>query len=237
MNKQIINSIQEYFEFIEDFQQMDFKITLFRGQSTNQPLLPSIARKNPSFDSTDIEIEMLDNIKRRSALLIKQPMRNDWEWLVMAQHYGLKTRLLDWTSNPLVALWFACSNEYKMDQKSYVYVLFAHNNALVDLLSDESPFTSTTTRVYRPLLNNERIIAQSGWFTSHIYSKLVDFNKFVDLQTNSNTNNKLIEIEVPANLKKEILKKLSLFGINNRTLYPDIAGLCNHINWKYERHV
>src|SRR5580658_5305020 len=40
-----------------------------------------------------------------------------------AQHYGMKTRLLDWTGNPLTALWFACSNEFKKDNDSVVYML------------------------------------------------------------------------------------------------------------------
>ena len=235
MEKEILKSFQDYLDRVELNEILGFDVNLYRGQSDNSPLLPSIARLNPKVNTTQIEMKMLEDLKRRSQLLISKSFKNDWEWLVFAQHFGLKTRLLDWTSNPLIALWFACANEYKIKENSFVYVLSADNEILVDLNHNDSPFNNSNTKVLRPSLNNERIIAQSGWFTAHIYS--VASNKFIDLDANINTKNKITELEIPANIKPELLRKLSIFGVNSRTIYPDIIGLCQHLNWKYQDEI
>lgn len=232
MKTETIKSFQNFLDIIESVEKKGYEINLFRGQSSDDALLPSIARKTPDKDSRDVEKEMLNDLKRRSQLLMKRAFSNPWEWLVFAQHFGMKTRLLDWSSNPLAALWFACNQEYRMKNSSYVYCLSVDNDRLVDIEKDMSPFEITRTRVLRPSLNNERIIAQSGWFTAHAYSKKA--KRFVKLETNADIKNNLLKITIPSTLKKELLRKLSIFGINNRTMYPDISGLCEHLNWKYD---
>jgi hypothetical protein len=232
MRKEKVTSFQNYLDFVEAIQNEKYVINLFRGQSNNAPLLPSIARQFPNFDTTEIEIKMLDDLKRRSLLLINKPPRTDWEWLVFAQHFGLKTRLLDWTSNPLIALWFACSSEYAMKASSFVYALSVDNDMLVNIEENESPFQNERTKILRPTLNNERIIAQLGWFTAHRFSNT---NKaFVALETHRKLKTQILELEITANLKEYFLRKLSIFGVNSRTVYPDVTGLCLHLNWKYQ---
>jgi hypothetical protein len=231
MIKNSIESFNDFLNHLENIEIMGYDINLFRGQSSNQSLLPSICRNKPTFDSTKIEKKMLEDFKRRSPLLISKRFENDWEWLVYAQHYGLKTRLLDWTSNPLVGLWFACQNQYYIDKNSYLYILSCDEDLQVDLLKNQSPFDSSSTKILKPTLNNERILAQSGWFTAHKFSNAV--KKFVTLETNKAIKTQLTEIEIPTGIKKEILQKLSMFGVNSRTVFPDVNGLSMHLNWKY----
>jgi hypothetical protein len=231
MLKKKIKTFFEYLEMVDSAKKEKADLILYRGQSEKKPLVPSIARNNPKLDSTETERKMLDELKRRTKTMIDGYKFDDWDWLVYAQHFGMKTRLLDWTSNPLVALWFACSNEFKMSHDSVIYVLQKADVFLLDKSKEASPFTRTKTLVLKPTLNNERIIAQAGWFTAHKYSK--GASRFVDLRTNTDINGSIIEIEIPAGIKSAILESLNVFGINNQTIFPDMVGLCKQMNWEF----
>lgn len=231
MKKYKIDSFEGFLNHLEITELLGYEINLFRGQSNNKPLLPSICRENPKKDTTQVEQIMLEDFKRRSPLLITRNFASDWEWLVYAQHFGLRTRLLDWTSNPLIALWFACQNQKSINESSYLYILSCNSDMQVDLSKNKDPFKNRSTKILRPTLNNERIIAQSGWFTAHPFSSKA--GKFVTLEQNKLIKSSLKEIEIPKEIKKTLLAKLSMFGVNNRTVYPDVNGLSLHLNWKY----
>ncbi|VTR43675.1 FRG domain-containing protein [Sphingobacterium thalpophilum] len=236
MDRKTISSFIDFINHLDAVEMSGYEINLFRGQSHNHPLLPSICRKNSSKDTTELERDMLSDFKRRSSLLIKKEFTTDWEWLVYAQHFGLKTRLLDWTSNPLIALWFACQNLNNIHDDAYLYIFSCDNNMRVDIDKKTSPFEIRSTKILKPMLNNERIVAQYGWFTAHAYSRSA--GRFVKLETNKKAKKHLTEIKIPASLKKKILRKLSVFGINSGSVYPDINGLSLNLNWEYleEKH-
>jgi hypothetical protein len=230
-----IKDISEYIKYVNMRSDSDKVIVLYRGQSNDDSLLPSIARKNSKTDTTELEFEMLDELKRRSQNIQLHSLKDDWDWLVYAQHFGMKTRLLDWTSNPLTALWFACKNEYKINQDSFVYIFSARKSSLLNRKKNKDPFKPTSTKILRPPQNNSRIISQSGWFTAHRYSKKV--GKFVGLEKNLTYKNYITKLLVPSSAKRKILIQLNNFGVNHQSMFPDFEGICKQLNWeKIERN-
>ena len=82
MNKIQIKTFADYLKIVEDFTPEKDEIILFRGQSDDSLLLPSIARKDPSIDTSETEKEMLEELIRRTQLKMTRPPINSWEWLV-----------------------------------------------------------------------------------------------------------------------------------------------------------
>lgn len=205
------------------------EVVIFRGQAVKGNLVPAIARADVKSDTTALERKMLNQFTLMGAFLLPNPTPHTLELLVIAQHYGLKTRLLDWTSNPLAALWFACADKGSGD--AYVYALEADHVLTLNVYRRNDPFTVPNTRVFQPRLNNARIVAQHGWFTLHRYSK--SSSMFVPLEINRDTKDSLTEFRIYERKRSELLRELDVHGVSHRTLFPDLTGLCAHLNWKY----
>src|SRR5262245_54752441 len=82
---------------------------LFRGVGdVNYALVPSVGRNSNVYGSLiERERALLEQFKRESLLHLPSRPSSDWEWLALAQHHGVPTRLLDWSESPYVALFFA----------------------------------------------------------------------------------------------------------------------------------
>lgn len=90
-----IGSLKDYLAEADFLQELVAHTVLFRGQSWRRNLLPGIARKDPKEDTTDKEKRILLQLDLMGASLIQSPDAESLETMVIAQHFGLKTRLLD----------------------------------------------------------------------------------------------------------------------------------------------
>ena len=207
------------------------ELTLFRGQDVDKPLLPKIARDSPTKDRTTHEQEMLRDLRRIGCGYLPAIREDDWDLLARAQHFGMATRLLDWTSNPLAALWFAAKDLNK-ESSGFVYFYTPTKEHILTDERGDSPFNTGRTSVFRPTWNNLRITAQCGWFTVHRFSN--KFGRFVPLDDNPNVNANIDKWEIQGEDKHFIIEDLDQLGVNHHTMLSDFEGVCRHLNWKYD---
>jgi len=261
-----VSTIRGYFEFVDQQRQVANGALWYRGvNAAGHALLPSLYRQRPAKTITELaklEAALMERFRQRSIPFHNRSLRDDWETLFFMQHYGIPTRLLDWTENPLVALFFAVmyarptksgAGGFQTDTAVWVLDPVSWNrHALRHQTYDGGVLSGGDVALggYRPspdfagmnnhpvalygAHNSQRIVAQRGVFT--VFGQNVDpmETAFSKDRFPAESLNKLL---ISRGNIAEIRKSLLEYGITDSVVFPDLDGLAREIKRQFNFEV
>jgi len=213
---------------------------LYRGQRDEDDkweLTPALFRQEKVLygNWSNFEKALLKTFEKYALPFIDSIPQRKIDWMALAQHHGLPTRLLDWTENPLVALYFAVN---ELDHKCNGVVWMARFGANNYTFDDENlDKMKDTVMVYFPSVTTPRMIAQRGCFTVHKPPEGQEQYRPLEKRTIGPTFDihTLVKFLVPGEKKRDLKLELDKYGIDPLTVFPDLDGLCRKINWDIYR--
>ena len=230
---------------------------LYRGLPNSDYKLATSLQRNCGNKSNELENKILNNFSKYTATESEVDVSTEWKRMVLGQHHGLPTRLLDWTHSPLIGLHFAVSDTNFRDLDKYDSVLWRID---IEELHERvpKPFQEEMTKEgakvfsiemlnnvaktyteYDRLTNGEsmvileppsidpRIVNQYAFF-SVIPGQVNDIEQFL-----SDFTSKTVKYIIKKDLKWQIRDFLDEANISERMVYPGLDGICKWLSRHY----
>ncbi len=233
-----ITSIAELLKALEENNNEYNGTVWYRGHANSDwKLVPGHYRQRISASESSLKAKF----KQNASMLIDTSPNSSFDWLFLMQHYGVPTRLLDWSENPLVALYFALEKGASEESNAALWCLRPcelNKAARINDPSEEFYIPSFEDEVLKnysmeqlsqntnlqllPVAtiatrNNVRIQAQLGVFTIHHHDKVAI--------ENIGTGSHIIKYIIPGSYKKDLIKQLKLLGVTKFQLFPELSSI------------
>lgn len=250
-----ILTLQEFTQFIEMSSPNHSDSLWYRGCGrSSYDLVPSLYR-HPTIHGIEqlleLESKILDRFKQRSVPYLNRTIEGDLDYLFLMQHCGVPTRLLDWTENPFIALFFALTsapfvvsegnctfaedaavwvlnpnpwNIRALEHLSFAGGILSPSDKKMDgyaPTSESSLMKSEPIAIFGPH-NSARIVAQRGVFT--IFGKNRESMNGIYTRLNF-PQDSLQKLIVPSGKIDGLLQSILSIGFTDSVVFPDLDGL------------
>jgi hypothetical protein len=243
-----VNSVGELVELVSSRVSAENRVLWFRGHRSARWHVEAAVHRQYKKEA---ELDINHRFRSRAGIRYSESPEygNLAAWLSLMQHYGLPTRLLDWTRSPLIALYFAVEEYAYSDaepEDACVWILDPH--ALNEAQGLEPVTASVISLMYRPTLEpafyrateeDQKVVAamasetdirmfvQQGCFTIHSYPNSLDSSTFY--------SKFLTKVVVPACSIRRLAFEIDICGFRKGDIYPDLQNLANELKGKHAR--
>lgn len=240
-----IQSLENLIAILRERISSDNRILWFRGhQDSNWKLSPAVKR---DYDP-DGERNLTHRFRSRAGVRHERlPAYDDLpSWLALMQHYGLPTRLLDWTRSPMVALFFALDGSFRVAQPTDATLWILEPHALNVAQGFEPVTAALNASMYADLIKpaydhkspelgtvaaamvsetDQRMFVQQGCFTVHSTDS--------PLEQLSLPDKVLTKVRIPSKHVRQLSFDVEICGFRRGDLFPDLQNLAYELRKTY----